>query len=72
MFGHRVLAIVCEGFYKKDIKIARCIRLLWRYFCISRIKIDEAIVSTTCVEAKKEALARSSSPASDAAWCLFD
>ena len=27
-------------------------------FCISRIQIDEAIASTTCVEAKKEALAR--------------
>ena len=29
-----------------------------RHFCISRIQIDEAIASTTCVEAKKEALAR--------------
>ena len=27
-------------------------------FCISRIQIDEAIASTTCVEVKKEALAR--------------
>ena len=27
-------------------------------FYISRIQIDEAIASTTCVEAKKEALAR--------------
>ena len=32
--------------------------MLWRHFCISRIQIDEAIASTTCVEAKKEALAR--------------
>ena len=31
--------------------------LLWRHFCISRIQIDEAIASTTCVETKKEALA---------------
>ena len=43
---------------KKDIKTVRCIWLLWRHFCISRIQIDEAIASTTCVEAKKEALAR--------------
>ena len=27
-------------------------------FCISRIQIDDAIVSVTCVEASKEALAR--------------
>ena len=27
-------------------------------FCISRIEVDEAIASTTCVEAKKQALAR--------------
>ena len=26
-------------------------------FCISRIQIDDAIASTTCVKAKKEALA---------------
>ena len=29
-----------------------------RHFCILRIQIDEGIASTTCVEAKKEALAR--------------
>ena len=28
------------------------------FFCISRIQIDEVIMSTTCVEAEKEALAR--------------
>ena len=43
---------------KKDIKTVRCIWLLWQHFCISRIQIDEAIASTMCVEAKKEALAR--------------
>ena len=43
---------------KEDIKTVRCIWLLRRHFCISRIQIDKAIVSTTCVKAKKEALAR--------------
>ena len=58
-FGHRLLAIVCQVFFfLKDIKTVRCIWLLWRHFCISRIQIDEAIASTTCTEAKKEALAR--------------
>ena len=32
--------------------------VLWRHFCISRIQIDDAIASTTCVKAKKEALVR--------------
>ena len=31
--------------------------LLWRHFCISRIQIDDAIASTTCVKANKEDLA---------------
>ena len=55
-FGHRLLAIVSKVFYlKKDIKSVRCI---WRHFCISRIQIDDGIASTTCLKAKKEALAR--------------
>ena len=45
------------GFFLRTLKTVRCIWLLWRHFCISRIQIDEAITSTTCVEAKKEALA---------------
>ena len=57
-FGHRLFVIVCKVFLKKDIKTVLCIWLLWRHFCISRIQIDEAIASITCVEAKKEALAR--------------
>ena len=45
--------------FKKKLKTVRCILwLLWCHFCISRIQIDEAIASTACVEAKKEALAR--------------
>ena len=58
-FGYRPLAIISTVFLKqKDIKTVRCIWLLWRLFCISRIQIDDAIASTTCVKAKKEALAR--------------
>ena len=58
-FGHRLLAKISKVFLKKkDIKTVRCIWLLWRHFCISRFQIDEAIASTTCVEAKKESLAR--------------
>ena len=49
---------ISKVFYpKKEIKTVCCIWLLWRHFCISRIQIDEGIASTTCVEAKKEALA---------------
>ena len=57
-FGHRLLAIISQVFFLKDIKTVRCIWLLWRNFCISRIQIDDAIASTTCLKAKKEALAR--------------
>ena len=59
MFWTQALSHCLQGFsIKKDIKIVRCIWLLWRHFCISRIQIDEAIASTTCVEAKEEAFAR--------------
>ena len=71
--GHGLLAIVCKVFLKKkDIKTVRCIWLLRRHFCISRIKIDEAIASTTCVVASEERglgeANTSGSPASDPAW----
>ena len=59
MFWTEALRHSLQGFSKKkDIKTVRCLRLLWTHFCISRIQIDEAIASTTCVEAKKEALVR--------------
>ena len=59
VFWTQALSHSLQGFSKKkDIKTVRCIWLLWRHFCISRIQIDEAIASTTCVEAKKEALVR--------------
>ena len=60
VFWTQALSHSLQGFFfkKKDIKTVRCIWLLWRNFLISRIHIDEAIASTTCVEAKKEALAR--------------
>ena len=59
MFWTQVLSHSLRGFsIKKDIKTVRCIWLLQRHFCISKIQIDEAIASTTCVEAEKEALAR--------------
>ena len=60
MFWTQALSHSLQGFsiLKKDIKTVRCIWLLRRHFCISRIHIYEAIASTTCVEAKKEALAR--------------
>ena len=59
VFWAQALSHSLQGFsLKKDIKTVRCIWLLWRNFCISRIQIDEAIASTTCVEAKKEVLMR--------------
>ena len=59
VFWTQALAMISKVFLKKkDIKTDRCMWLLWRHFCISRIQIDEAIASTTFVEAKKEALAR--------------
>ena len=57
VFWTQALSHSLRGFSnKKDVKTARW--LLWRHFCISRIQIDEAISSTTCIEAKKEALTR--------------
>ena len=59
MFWTQALSRSLQGFFfLKDIKTVQCIWLLWRHFCISRIQIDKAIVSTTCVEVKKEALVR--------------
>ena len=58
MFWTQALSPSLRGFsIKKYIKLSMHMAL-WRHFCSSRIQINEIITSTTCVEAKKEALAR--------------